>query len=85
VEAKMKLKEQVAPGMSDILYVITGCGMGYMASMGHPKALGDIIEAAIGAAFVDSDMDLTRVYPVRALAAVLSCLVACQLSCTNGR
>ena len=65
VDAKMELKKKVAPNMSDILYVITGCGCGYMAHMDCPKALGDVMEAAIGAVYVDCGMDLTKVYPVR--------------------
>jgi hypothetical protein len=65
VDEKMKLKEQVAPTMSTMLYVITGCGMGYMTSTEHPKALGDIMESAIGAVFLDTGMDVNKTYPVR--------------------
>ena len=49
VKQKLSLKETAAPQMSTLLYVITGCGMGYMSSIEHPKALGDIMESAIGA------------------------------------
>jgi len=48
VRQKLSMKQQVAPSMSTILFIITGCGMGYMGSMEHPKALGDIVESAIG-------------------------------------
>lgn len=70
VEGKMERKARVAPSMSSLLYVITGCGMGYMAALQHPKALGDIVEASIGAVFVDSGCDLDATYPVRRLGGV---------------
>lgn len=58
------MKQQVAPSMSTILFIITGCGMGYMGSMEHPKALGDIVESAIGAVYLDTGMSLAKTYPV---------------------
>ena len=61
----MELKARMAPQMSSLLYIITGCGMGYMAALQHPKALGDVVEASIGAVFVDSGCDLNATYPVR--------------------
>lgn len=65
VQQKLSLKQTVAPKMSTLLYVITGCGMGYMSSIEHPKALGDIMESAIGAVYLDSGMDISATYPVR--------------------
>lgn len=64
VRQKLAMKEEVAAGMSAILFIITGCGMGYMGSMEHPKALGDVVESAVGAVFVDSGMSLAKTYPV---------------------
>lgn len=64
VQQKLAQKQKAAPDMSDLLYVITGCGMGYMGSMEHPKCLGDIMESAIGAVYLDTGMDVGRTYPV---------------------
>jgi dsRNA-specific ribonuclease len=64
VRAKLAQKEKAAPDMSDLLYVITGCGMGYMGFMEHPKCLGDIMESAIGAVYLDTGMNMSLTYPV---------------------
>lgn len=60
----MALKAQAAPGMSNVLYIMTGCGKGYMAAHEHPKALGDLVESVVGAVFVDTGLSLARTYPV---------------------
>eukprot|EP00892_Ulva_mutabilis_P000531 jgi/Ulvmu1/10479/UM064_0016.1 len=64
VRQKPSLEEHVAAGMSTILFIITGCGMGYMGSLEHPKALGDVVESAIGAVYLDSGCSLAKTYPV---------------------
>lgn len=66
VEAQLALKDKQAPGMSTLLYVLTGCGRGHLTSLAHPKALGDLLEAAIGAVFLDTGKSLSATYPVRA-------------------
>jgi hypothetical protein len=73
VDAVIELKERHAPGMSDILYMATGFGSGHLSAMDHPKALGDVVEAAIGAVLVDTDFDLAATFPVRFATAVHVC------------
>lgn len=63
-----KAAHPAANSMSDILYVVTGFGTGYLGSMDHPKALGDLFESLIGAVYCDSGFDLVKTYPVRPLA-----------------
>ena len=67
IQKKLELKasNQVTRDMSVILYVITGCGMGYMGSMTAPKQMGDVLEALIGAMFLDTSCNMNTVYPVR--------------------
>jgi len=62
---RLKAANPATRAMSDVLYVITGCGMGYMGSMEAPKQLGDVLEALIGAVYKDSGDDLLATYPVR--------------------
>jgi dsRNA-specific ribonuclease len=59
-----KARHPAASRMSDILYMVTGFGTGYLGSMDHPKALGDIVESLIGAVFVDTGFDLCQTLPV---------------------
>ena len=60
-----KAAHPAASRMSDILYVVTGFGTGYLGSMDHPKALGDLVESLVGAVFCDSGFNIAKTYPVR--------------------
>lgn len=60
-----RAQHAAAANMSDILYMVTGFGTGYLGAMDHPKALGDVFESLLGAVFVDTGFDLVRTLPVR--------------------
>ena len=51
--------------ISDILYMVNGFGSGHLAALDHPKALGDVVEALIGATLLDTGFDLVATSKVR--------------------
>lgn len=66
VDQKLLEKEQHPHGrnMGIIQYLLTAGGWD-MQTLDHPKALGDVLEATIGAVAVDCNYDMPAILKVR--------------------